>query len=254
MSIHPRISVNQECSTHLTFAEDVAFWQDLGVDLVGVISTKLEPEGWDTEALTKAGIRVSNVGTETRFLPHALRFAASTQAESVWICTGPLGPRTWEQAADDFCQEIAPAVALAKDLGVALAVEPTNSLRGDVSFIYTMRDTMDLARAAGIGVVLESFMCWYERGLDELVRNNVDLLTLVQICDYQIGTFNTPNRSVIGDGDIPLERLISMVLDAGYQGTFDLEILGPKIEAEGYASATRRSLDRAGEILQRLGA
>src|SRR5262245_17533327 len=110
MSIHPRISVNQECSARLSFAEDVAFWQDLGVDLVGVISTKLDPVGWDTDALTKAGIRVSNVGTETRLLPDALRFAASTKAESVWICTGPLGPRTWEQAADDFCQEIAPAV------------------------------------------------------------------------------------------------------------------------------------------------
>jgi sugar phosphate isomerase/epimerase len=145
-------------------------------------------------------------------------------------------------------------VALAQELGVTLAVEPTNSLRADVSFIFTLRDTIDLARAAGIGVVMESFMCWYERGLEELVRDNVDLLALVQICDYQIGTFNTPNRSVIGDGDIPLERLISMVLDAGYQGTFDLEILGPKIEAEGYASATKRSLDRASDILDRLGA
>src|SRR5262249_52560073 len=161
----------------------------------------------------------------------------------------PLGSRTWEQAADDFCRDIAPAVALAKDLGVALAVEPANSLRADVSFIYTMRDTVDLARAAGIGVVLESFMCWYERGLDELVRNNLALSTRAQICDSQSATFNPPTRSVIGEGDIPLDRLISRLLDAGYQGPFDLEILGPKIEAKGYPSATRRSLDRAGEIL-----
>jgi hypothetical protein len=35
---------------------------------------------------------------------------------------------------------------------------------------------------------------------------------------------------------------------------FDLEILGPRIEAEGYLSATRRSLERMTEMLERLGA
>jgi sugar phosphate isomerase/epimerase len=59
---------------------------------------------------------------------------------------------------------------------------------------------------------------------------------------------------VIGDGDIPLERLLAMILDAGYAGMFDLELLGPKIEAEGYLSATRRSLERASEMLEQLGA
>ena len=103
------------------------------------------------------------------------------------------------------------------------------------------------------GVVLELVCCWYERGLEELVRENVDMLALVQIADYEIGTHDTPNRSVIGDGDLPLERLIAMLLDAGYEGMFDLELVGPKIEAEGYLSATRRSLERATEMLDRLG-
>ena len=44
-----------------------------------------------------------------------------------------------------------------------------------------------------------------------------------------------PNRCAVGDGDIPVERLMGMVLDAGYEGAFDLEILGPRIEEEGYA-------------------
>jgi sugar phosphate isomerase/epimerase len=85
------------------------------------------------------------------------------------------------------------------------------------------------------------------------VRYTVDTLALVQVSDYEIGTLDTPNRSVIGDGDVPLERLIAMVLDAGYDGLFDLEIIGPKIEVEGYWSATRRSLERLSEMLDRLG-
>ena len=35
---------------------------------------------------------------------------------------------------------------------------------------------------------------------------------------------------------------------------FDLELIGPKIEAEGYLAATRRSLERASDMLDRLGA
>jgi sugar phosphate isomerase/epimerase len=63
-----------------------------------------------------------------------------------------------------------------------------------------------------------------------------------------------PNRRAIGDGDIPVERLLGMVLDAGFEGAFDIEILGPKIEAEGYRAPIARSLERASEMLDRLGA
>jgi sugar phosphate isomerase/epimerase len=117
-----------------------------------------------------------------------------------------------------------------------------------------LRDAADLARATGIGVVLDVYSCWYERDLDAVVRDNLDLLALVQISDFVIGTLNTPNRAVIGDGDVPLERLLGMVIEAGYVGAFDLEILGPRIEEEGYASAIRRSVDGASAILDRLRA
>jgi sugar phosphate isomerase/epimerase len=110
------------------------------------------------------------------------------------------------------------------------------------------------AKDLDITFALELVCCWYERGLEKLVRENLDMLTLVQIADVENGTTSTPNRSVIGDGDIPLERLLAMLLDAGYEGMFDLELLGPKIEAEGHRSATRRSLERASEMLARLGA
>jgi hypothetical protein len=45
-----------------------------------------------------------------------------------------------------------------------------------------------------------------------------------------------------------------MVLDAGYQGPFDLEILGPRIDEEGYRAPIARSLERLSEMLDRLGA
>jgi len=103
-------------------------------------------------------------------------------------------------------------------------------------------------------VCVDFYSAWYERGLDEVVRKNIDVIALAQVCDFKIGTFETGNRAAVGDGDVPVERLVALLLDAGYEGVFELEILGPAIEAEGYRAPIERSLDRMSEMLDRLGA
>jgi len=160
----------------------------------------------------------------------------------------------WEEAAQRFCAELAPLVERGRELGLRLALEPTNPLRTDVSFVHCVRDAVDLARTAGMGVVVDLYSCWYERGLDDLVRKNIDVVALVQVCDYRLGTYDMPNRGAVGDGDIPVERLLGLVLDAGYDGPFDIEILGPRIEAEGYRAPIARSVERVSGMLARLGA
>ena len=172
----------------------------------------------------------------------------------MYVCSGAAPTVSWDEAADLFSELVAPAVARADDLGVPLLLEPTNPLRADISFIFWQRDAMDLARRAGTKVMLDFQSCWYERGLEQVVRNNMDLVGLTQISDYVIGTTETGNRVVPGDGDIPLERLLAMVLDAGFEGTFDLEVMGPRVEEEGYRSSVRRSVERASELLDRVGA
>jgi sugar phosphate isomerase/epimerase len=251
---HPRLSVNSLSSVGQTLPDDIAMWRDLGIDHVGLISPKIEAVGWGAARtlVSDAALRVSNISIERHVVMESLELAAVLGASVVYLCTGPAAGRTWEEAAEVFCEEIAPAAWLARELGVTLAVEPTNPLRGDVSFVHSLRDALHLARAAEIAVVLDFYSCWYERELEQLVRDNLEALALVQICDYELGTFDTPNRSVIGEGDIPVERLLRMLINAGYCGAFDLEILGPKIENEGYAHAIRRSVARASEILDRL--
>ncbi len=254
LSVHPRISVDEECTGPLPFIEEIDFWKELGVTNVGMISPKLEAIGWDTKLVATSGLRASNVCCEWRVLSEALEFGAAMDSDLVWLAiTGSIGSRLWEEAADDFGEQIAPIVARAAELGVRFAIQPTNSLRLDYSFIFTLRDTLEVARRAGTDVVLELECCWYERGLKKLVRENVDRIALVQVSDVKIGSTTSPDRSVIGEGDIPLERLLDLILDAGYEGMFDLELVGPRIAAEGYHSATRRSLERATEMLERLG-
>ena len=53
---------------------------------------------------------------------------------------------------------------------------------------------------------------------------------------------------------IPLDRILGDVLEAGYQGVFDIELVGPRIAAEGARTATQRAAQAISEILTRLGA
>ncbi|MER3452759.1 MAG: hypothetical protein C4344_03560, partial [Acidimicrobiia bacterium] len=76
----------------------------------------------------------------------------------------------------------------------------------------------------------------------------------VQLSDYVVGTLRTPDRAVPGDGHIPLGRIVGWLEAAGYRGVYDLELMGPRIEAEGYDRAIPRAVERAGSILAAAGA
>ncbi|HXY93608.1 MAG TPA: sugar phosphate isomerase/epimerase family protein [Acidimicrobiia bacterium] len=256
MFVHPRVSLNSICSMNQSFDDDLALWAALGVDHVGLITPKLDGIGWENarRAVLDRQLRVSSVSCYKHEIERSVEFTATVGTNLLYFVPGTGGSMLWEEAAEQFCEDMAPHVARAEELGVTLALEPTNPLRTDVSFVHTFRDAADLARMAGMSVVIDFYSSWYERALEENVRKNIDIVALVQIGDYELGTFDIPNRCAVGDGDIPVERLMAMVLDAGYQGAFDLEILGPVIEAEGYRAPIARSLERASEMLDRLGA
>jgi sugar phosphate isomerase/epimerase len=271
--VHPRLSVNSISSYLQPLAADIELWRELDVGHVALILPKIDEVGWGRaeEMVTDAGLRVSTIFGPTyrpldadralgwwdedqRHTVETVEFAAAVGAGSVYVCTGGAPTLGWDEAADAFCELIAPAVARGAELGVPVLLEPTNPLRVDISFVFWQRDAMDLARRAGTKVMLDFQSSWYERGLDEVVRRNIDLVGLAQISDYVIGTAQTGDRVVPGDGDIPLERLLRMVLDAGFEGSFDLEVFGPRIEEEGYPSSVRRCVERASELLDRVGA
>jgi sugar phosphate isomerase/epimerase len=271
VNAHPRVSVSSFSSVTNSFDDDVALWQELGLRHVGLNVGKVEAAEWDAAAATvgSVGFEVSNLAgpapaaadandTEQRMvletLTRGVDFARDVGAPCFYIVSGGPGRCSWEEAAMRFATVFAPVNAYAREQGVALAIEPTNPLRADVSIVFSLRDTVRLAKDADLGVVVELQACWLEPDFAVTVRANIDRVRLVQVSDFAIGTLDTPNRVVPGDGDIPIERLLGILLDAGYEGAFDLELLGPRIEAEGYRDAIRRSVDRLSSMLDRLGA
>ena len=96
--------------------------------------------------------------------------------------------------------------------------------------------------------------CWMERDCEDTVRRAGARIAVVQFSDAVFGTTEQPSpggRVVPGDGDLALDAFIEAALDAGYTGAFELEVVGPAIEAEGHAAALRRAVDRANDCCTR---
>ena len=267
---HPRLSVSGICTRSLDLDGDLAFWAELGIDHVGIPVRKLEEAGWDIAVARVAatGLRVSNLIAPSPFdltapgtwperrdwLGRVLDAATEIRAGCVVLTTGSPGDLQWEDAADRLRDALGELVVDADQRGTPVTLEHTNSLRSDISFVHTLRDAIDLARSIGTRVCMEVNACWLERGLGETVRAGVGMLALVQVSDLVSGTLDTPNRAVPGDGVIPLRRILGHVVGAGYPGPVDLEIIGPRIESEGYEAAVRRSVMAVSALLAELGA
>lgn len=267
--MHGRVSLSAISTFQWSLDEDLAFYEEAGVTAIGASLAKLEAAGLEQGArrLRDAGLRVTNLigigpfrlddrsqwDAQRDRVRGALDAAEAVQAECMILTTGPAGQLAWEDAADALADALAPLVDDARARGIPFGLEHTNSLRADVGFVHTLRDVVDLARRLGIGVCVETNACWAERGLGETIREGVDTFRIVQVSDYAIGTLSTPNRLVPGDGDIPLERILGQVIDAGYTGCFDLELIGPAIDAEGYAAACTRAIAALGALLGSLG-
>jgi sugar phosphate isomerase/epimerase len=268
--MHPRISLSAISTFEWTLDEDLAFYERSGITAIGASLAKLEATGVEAGAsrLRDSGVRVTNLiglgpfrlddpaqwaGQQDR-VRAALDAAEAVDAECMILTTGPAGQLTWEDAADALTDALAPLVTDARQRGVPFGLEHTNSLRVDVGFVHSLRDVVDLARRLDVGVCVETNACWAERGLAATIRDGVDTFRIVQVSDFAIGTLSTPNRLVPGDGDIPLERILRQMLDAGYEGTFDLELIGPRIDEEGYEAACTRSVSALGDLLESIGA
>jgi sugar phosphate isomerase/epimerase len=252
--MHPRLSVSAVSSWKQSFDDDLAMWDRLGIDHVGLSLRKCEEIGLDTATrkIDAARLRVSNV-VECGCVPlddrsvwdaHRDRLQAAFDAfgARLVVTTGPSGTLGWDEAGDAFTELIEPVPFV--------ALENTSPLRLDLSFVTTLWDTYDVADYANVEVCVEVNSCWAERGLDETLRQAAPRIAHVQLSDWKIGSLCTPDRCVPGDGDIPLARVLKWLDDAGYEGAYELELIGPQIEQEGYDAAIARAVEHTTVLLE----
>ena len=270
--MHDRISVTGICFLGSSLAQQADYWRSLNAKRVSVVGPVLDVEG---VAAAQAALATGDYQLETimhpflpgqalsadpgawvqprRRLSAQIEVAVALGAKSIYMLTGGHGEMLWEQAAEVFVNAVAPCAAQAREAGIALMIENAPPQYADIHIAHTLRDTISLAEMAGIGVCVDLFSCWTEPDLKALIERAVPHCDLVQVSDYILGDRGLPARAVIGDGCMPISFMLKCFLDAGYQGSFDMELLGPRIDDEGALQATARAGAGLGDLLQRLG-
>jgi sugar phosphate isomerase/epimerase len=197
--------------------------------------------------------RAAEMREETEKLAEVIEASAAIGARSIYMMTGGRGAMHWEQAAEVYAEAIAPCLPQARAAGVALAIENAQPYLVHAHLGHTLHDSITLAEIAGIGLCMDLYCCWTEADLHARIKRAIPMTVLVQVSDYTLGDASFPSRTVPGDGAIPYKDLLGWVLEAGYTGNFDFELIGPRIAQEGPANAIRRAGEVVGKMLTDLG-
>jgi sugar phosphate isomerase/epimerase len=239
----------------------------MGVRQVGLLQSKLigDPDGY-LERLTDTGICISTVivggfdlaapesWEQTREDHEAvLDLAARHNAHSIYFTPGRTCGKSWDDDLDRFADAVGPTVAHARKVGISAAIEP--SLRTSVSFVNTLRDAIDVAERTGIDVIADFGNMWMERDFRNVIARAMPHIALVQWCDVVIGSPGRPapaGRVHVGGGELPLRRMIADVLDGGYSGAFDLEVVPADFTKGGTEEDVRRGIAAASALLTEL--
>jgi len=264
LPLHPRLSLSGLVTLAWSFAEDLAFWRECGLHHVGLFAPKVGAHGPDRVAaeLSALGLRVSTIICS----PFTLDDRAAWEQERALLTTmigvaaevggvvyGPPGKGwfdEWDANVAAYSEAVAPCLEAAAARGVTLAFEAT--LRPALSFVHTLVDARDLARASGAGMVVDIGNCYTERGHRAFIRGLGPEMAVVQLSDVAVGTVRAPGpalRILPGEGELPLEDHVRAAVDAGYKGPFEIELLG---SGEVDRAAIRRSLDHVSAILDRV--
>ena len=264
--MHPKISINTLCLGAASLGDHIDTAAGLGAAAIGPGLEEVVQFGASStrRRLDDAGLTVATL-THRAFgfatpqeaiagrerLDATIAVAEAIGAQTITLITGGRGTLNWSDAAERFAAEIMPSAARARDAGVTLSLEPTSHLYADSSIAHRLADTVAVARGAGIGVGIDLFACWVDADIEEAIAAAGPDIALVQVSDYVLGDRALPCRAVPGDGAIPLDRLLPAILATGFDGWFDLEIIGPRLADEGVEQGVRRAMARVGEILER---
>jgi len=264
--ILPTISINTLCLPDAPLFDHVACIRRLGVNAISPTIEDIAAMGAANAAqlLSDSGLTVATL-THRAFayatdeeaskartrLDATIAAAKAIGAHSITMTTGGRGSLDWHQAVENFATQIAPCVRTAQEAGVTLAIEPTSHLYADVSIAYRLSDTLHIAQTAGIGLGIDLFACWFDADIDQAIAVAAPHAALVQVSDYVAGDRALPCRAIPGDGRTGLDRLLPKIRDAGFAGFYDIEVIGPRIIAEGAESALRRAITYIVNMLER---
>lgn len=268
-----RFSINEMTTYRWTFEEDVQHYSAAGVKALGVWRHKLSDFGEErgAELIADNGLKVSSLlwaggftgseGTTHREsivdAREAIRLAAALHASCLVLYTGARAGHTHNHARRLVRSALKELSPIAEELGVKLALEPMHAgCNGDWTFLIDIDDTLELITAADSSHVQMCFDAYHlaqDEAIFDRLAELVPHIALVQLGDAKEPPQGEQDRCLLGEGMIPLSRLVSSLEATGYRGFYELELMGEEIETADYADVLERSKRVYSEIVSAAG-
>ena len=129
-------------------------------------------------------------------------------------------------------------VSAARDLDVVMAIEPMHAgCAGDWTFLTDLAETVQLLDAIAsphVKLVFDTYHLGQDRHIFDQIPTIVDQIAVVHLGDGKTVPAGDQNRCCLGDGRVPVAEMVAALLDAGYTGDFDVELIGEDIETAAY--------------------
>jgi len=263
------LSLNETTTYRWPFEEDVAQYSAAGIEAIGVWRQKLSDCGQvrALELIQQYHLKVSHLfwaggftGSEghsyresVEDTAEALRTAAAMGATCLVVCSGARAGHTFNHArrlVQGALKELAP---LAGELGVVMALEPMHpGCAARCTFLNSLDDAMSIIRAIDcpqVKLLLDTYHLGQEPGLVDRIPQIASQVALVQLGDAKCPPHGEQNRCRLGEGIVPLRPIVDALRSAGYDGFFDVELIGEDVEALDYPCLLKHAKEAFANLL-----
>ena len=245
-----RLAVNELSTYRWSFEEDVLNYSAAGFGAIGIWRPKLTDYGEEkaVELLREHNLKISSLqwiggftgsdGRSYRDSFHdaldAIQLAADIKAETVVVLAGGRCGHTRNHAFRLLKNALQHLAEAAEAVGVQLAIEPMHiGCASDWSFVNSVPQCLDVIASIAspnLGIVFDCYHLAQEYFEPEFLKEIAPLVRLVQLGDAKHAPMGEQNRCLLGHGRVPLERIIREFQECGYQGYFELELVGEEVE------------------------
>jgi len=248
------ISINELTTYRWTFEEDVQHYVQAGAAAVAVWRHKLAEFGEDRgrELLADCGLSVAGLmwaggftGSDGRSYREsvedaceAIRRAADLQANCLIVSSGARAGHTHNHARSLLRSALSTLLPVAEQADVTLALEPMHpASAGQWTFLTDWDETIQWCRdfdSKNLKIVLDTYHFGQNIDLLDRLDTFVDQLAMVHLGDTRQAPDADRDRCRLGTGVVPLKRWIDALIQAGYDGYFDVKLMGQEIETLDY--------------------